>query len=422
MKILKTLSEADVENTKNKGYTSTQRAMVILCSLVYFVSYLTRKNYAAVIAEFDSGSGVPLGASLALTGLAIFYGAGQLVSGYLGDRINPKYLIACGLFTTAAMNIALPFCTPVPLLVAVWCINGLAQAMMWPPIVKLLSSAMSTDDYKRSTVTVSNASQMGVILLYLLVPVCITYSSWKIVFFISGGFAAVAAFFVLSMMPRIKMQAPKPKADLRADDKGNETASSFPYILFGLIMITIVLQGIMRDGVADWLPTYLKSEFSTSSQLAILLGVAPPIFAMACFTLVSYLSRKVFKNELAFAGLIFTVAFVSSCALALFPSSNIVLSTVLSTLVNGCMHGANLILVCLVPPFFKRNGRISLVSGLLNSCTYVGSALSGYGFALLAKLFGWGGTIIGWAIICAVAAVICFSVVGRWQQHKNAEN
>lgn len=410
-----------MENTKNKGLTSVQRMLVILCSLAYFVSYLSRKNYAAVIAEFDKGDGVPIGASLALTGLAIFYGAGQLVSGYLGDRINPKYLIAGGLFTTSAMNIALPFCTPVPLLVAVWCINGLAQAMMWPPMVKLLSSSLSDDEYKKSTVTVSNASQIGVILLYLLVPVCITYSSWKTVFYISGAFAAMSAVFVLLFMPCIDMHRERLEISPKRVEKSRPN-TSFPYILFGFIMLAIVLQGIMRDGVADWLPTYLKSEFEISSQLAILLGVAPPIFAMACFTFVSYLSRKVFKNELYFAGLVFFTAFAASCVLAIFPSSNIAVSTVLSTLVNGCMHGVNLILICLVPPFFKRNGNISLISGLLNSCTYIGSALSGVGFALMARIFGWRGTIIGWAIICAVAAGICFAVVNAWQQHKNSEN
>ncbi len=399
-----------------------QRMIVILCSLVYFISYLTRKNYAAIIVEFVDKTGISLPqASLALTGLAIFYGAGQLVSGYLGDRINPKYIIACGLFTTAAMNIALPFCKYVPLLVAVWCINGLAQAMMWPPIVKLLSSSLSDDEYKKSTVTVSNASQIGVILLYLLAPVCITYSSWKTVFYVSGSLAAVAAFGVIFLMPCIDMKPARAK-NQNAKNKDTKKATAFPYLLFILIMLAIVLQGLMRDGVADWLPTYLESEFEISSEVAILLGVAPPVFAMACFTLVSWLSRKVFKNELFFAGLIFFTAFVASFLLAIFSSSSVVLSTVLSTLINGCMHGANLILVCLVPPFFKRNGNISLVSGLLNSCTYAGSALSGFGFALMATLFGWRGTIIGWAIICAVAAGICFAVVKSWQRHKNLEN
>jgi OPA family glycerol-3-phosphate transporter-like MFS transporter len=410
------------ESKKTASMAKSQKSIVLMCCIVYFISYITRKNYAAIMVEFVNDTGIAIdSASLALTGHAIFYGAGQLVSGYLGDKIKPKFLIACGLFTTALMNILLPFCSEVALLTTVWCINGLAQAMMWPPIVKALSSTFSSsDDYKKSTVKVSNSAMIATVLLYLLSPVCITYAGWETIFYVAGALAAVMAFVVLFFMPDTADQ--KETAPEKTNDKEETHMGAgvkFPFVLFGLIMIAIILQGMMRDGVSDWLPTYLENEFAISSQVAILLGVAPPIFAMLCFELVSFLSRKVVKNELFFAGIIFAISFVSSCALSFFSSSSIALSTILSTIVTGSMHGVNLILICLLPPYFKKTGRVSLISGLLNSCTYVGSALSGYGFAVLAKLFGWRGTIIGWAIICGVATVICLALVKKWQSFKN---
>ncbi len=283
---------------------------------------------------------------LVLAGLAIFYGAGQLVSGYLGDKIKPKYLIACGLFTTALMNLFLPFCTSVSALTAVWCVNGLAQAMMWPPIVRILTYTFSTTDgYKKATVDVSNSSQLATVLLYLLSPVCITYSSWKVIFWVAALLAAVVAVVTLMFMPNSQMsiQNKTPKEENTKPEK--KGMGKFPFVIFGLIMLAIILQGMMRDGVADWLPTYLENEFEISSSLAILLGVAPPVFAVFCFEFVSYLSRKVVKNELAFAGMIFALSFVCSCALSFFSSSSVALSTILSTLVTGSMHGVNLILI-----------------------------------------------------------------------------
>lgn len=404
-------------NKKSRGFASQQKKVVLLCCIIYFVSYITRKNYSAIIVEFVRDTGFPTDkASLALTGLAIFYGAGQLISGYLGDKIKPKYLIAGGLFTTSFMNLLLPFCTNIPMLTAAWCVNGLAQAMMWPPIVRILTcSFSSTDDYKKSTVSVSNSSQIATILLYLLAPICITFASWKVIFWGASVLAAAVAVVTLIFMPEAKITAGIQKSDPESEKKGFE---KFPYVIFSLIMLAIILQGMMRDGVADWLPTYLENEFEISPSLAILLGVAPPVFAVFCFEFVSYLSRKVIKNELSFAGIIFALSFVSSCALSFFSSSSVALSTVLSTLVTGSMHGVNLILICLIPPYFKNTGRISLISGLLNCCTYVGSALSGYGFAVLATIFGWRGTIIGWAIICGIATVICFAVAKAWGSFK----
>ena len=71
---------------------------------------------------------------MALTGIAITYGGGQIISGICGDRISPKKLISYGLILTVFMNILIPFCTNHYQMLAVWCVNGFAQAFMWPPI------------------------------------------------------------------------------------------------------------------------------------------------------------------------------------------------------------------------------------------------------------------------------------------------
>jgi OPA family glycerol-3-phosphate transporter-like MFS transporter len=82
----------------------------------------------------------------------------------------------------------------------------------------------------------------------------------------------------------------------------------------------------------------------------------------------------------------------------------------------GSMHGVNLILVCMVPRYYKENGCVSLVSGLLNSCTYVGSALSTYGIALLTEQIGWNSTILLWSLIALVGALICIVLIPAWRK------
>ena len=62
--------------------------LVVLCSIVYVISYVTRINYAAVLVEVvDSEGYSKVAASMALTGLFITYAVGQLLNGYLGDKI-----------------------------------------------------------------------------------------------------------------------------------------------------------------------------------------------------------------------------------------------------------------------------------------------------------------------------------------------
>lgn len=74
------------------------RRLTLLCAAVYFCSYLTRLDYGAVMVEMVRAEGFSrVDASAALTGLFITYGFGQLISGYLGDRVKPQLLIFFGL-------------------------------------------------------------------------------------------------------------------------------------------------------------------------------------------------------------------------------------------------------------------------------------------------------------------------------------
>ena len=80
------------------------------------------------------------------------------------------------------------------------------------------------------------------------------------------------------------------------------------------------------------------------------------------------------------------------------------------------MHGVNLILICMVPTFFKRNGSVSTAAGVLNSCTYIGSAISTYGIALISENLGWGFTLKSWFAIALLGTVVCLVCVRSWNR------
>ena len=63
------------------------------------VSYITRINYGTIILEMERATKISRSLlSMALTGSFITYGTGQVISGFLGDKISPKKLVSCGLF------------------------------------------------------------------------------------------------------------------------------------------------------------------------------------------------------------------------------------------------------------------------------------------------------------------------------------
>lgn len=72
----------------------------------------------------------------------------------------------------------------------------------------------------------------------------------------------------------------------------------------------------------------------------------------------------------------------------------------------GCMHAINMMLISYIPRRFKNTGKISTISGITNACTYIGSALSSFGFAEIANNAGWGVLIIVWAVICLIDVLL----------------
>lgn len=141
--------------------------LTILFMITYWISYLTRTNYGAVVVEMVSSTGFSKSAlSVALTGSFITYGIGQIVTGYLGDHVQPKKLVAMGLTVTACMNLLIPFCTAPWQMTVIWSFNGFAQAFMWPPIVRLMASAFSEDEYRRGSVLVSYSGSLWERFLY----------------------------------------------------------------------------------------------------------------------------------------------------------------------------------------------------------------------------------------------------------------
>ena len=389
------------------------KRLILLFTITYMVSYITRINYGAIIAEMERATGFGRSLlSMALTGSFVTYGAGQIISGILGDRFSPKKLVLFGLITTITMNCIIPLCSSPYQMLGVWCVNGFAQSFMWPPMVRLMTTLLSDDDYKKASVRISWGSSFGTIFVYLVAPVVITILSWKAMFYVSAVMGVIMCF----LWNKFSIDVPPVKKEKASEGKtGSATKMIFTPVMI-CVMLVIILQGMLRDGVTTWMPSYISETFNLSSAVSILTGVILPIFSILCFQIASRLYRKIFTNPVTCAGVIFGVGAVSAVVLYVCSSYSAVLSVALSALLTGAMHGVNLILICMVPAFFQKYGAVSTVSGVINSCTYIGSAISTYGIALILEKFGWNVTLLMWTIIAVTATVICFVNIVPWKK------
>jgi OPA family glycerol-3-phosphate transporter-like MFS transporter len=112
----------------------------------------------------------------------------------------------------------------------------------------------------------------------------------------------------------------------------------------------------------------------------------------------------------------FLLGTLSSVGIYFITGKSAVFSILFSAILTGAMHGVNLMLVCMLPPYFEKSGKVSTVSGVINSCTYIGSAVSTYGIALLSEKMGWNFTTLVWILIALSGTVICILCKGFWQK------
>lgn len=396
--------------TKLKNPKQIQ-TLTILFACTYMVSYITRTNYGTIISEMQRETAIPKSLlSMALTGSFITYGIGQIISGILGDRISPKKLVSYGFIITILMNLSIPLCQNPYQMLAVWCVNGFAQSFMWPPLVKIMAELLPEDAYKNTVTKVCWGSSAGTILLYLVSPLIISVLSWRWVFLFSAACGILMLFIWNKYSYDIENNK---KADNAKKETPNKTGILMNPVMLG-IMAAIILQGMLRDGVTTWMPSYISETYHLSNVVSILTGVVLPVFSILCFQAATKLYVKRFKNPIACASLFFLSGGIVAFVLYLSTGKNTFLSILFSALLTGCMHGVNLLLISMIPPFFQKYGNISTVSGVLNSCTYIGSAISTYGIAVLSEQIGWHDTVFLWFLIAVSGTVICLFCCKPW--------
>ena len=253
-----------------------------------------------------------------------------------------------GLLVSAAMNLLIPLCPGTGLMTAVWCVNGLAQAMMWPPLVRIMSQHMTESEYKVATVHVSWGSSLGTIVIYLMIPLLLKVSSWRGVFYCAAAVGMGMAAFWMARYGRVERTLPLQEQAAPADEPGDAGKSGgglralMP--LLAIMMGVIICQGTLRDGITTWMPTYLADTYHMESGKSILTGVLLPLFGMVCYQIVLWMNRKLVKNELQCAAIIFGVAPLAMtiyCAAVAFGVAGIAAGAAAAARAQLCAVGAD---------------------------------------------------------------------------------
>ncbi|NLO41322.1 MAG: MFS transporter [Ruminiclostridium sp.] len=411
------------------------RQLFLLCFSVYFVTYLGRLSYSVSLVEIIRVEGFDKGKAGMIGTMFFFsYGLSQLFSGFLGDILPAKWLVLGALTVSGVSNVLMGRMPTPELMAAVWCVNGIAQAFIWSPLLRTLCEYMPEEERTKRCLHLNYSVPLGTVISYILSATLINAFQWRWAFYVPAVclFAMGAAWYIsMGFMERYvkKIRSGEPgveeantdQAEMQEEPKQRTEARPYSWKhllvasgLFGLLPALFV-QGALKDGVATWVPTFLQENYDTSSMVSILSTIVIPVCNLFGVALASMVDRLLRKDE-AFGSAVFFGACGSALlVLLLWVQNHMLVALAMFTLCTTSMMAVNTILTAALPARFARTGRASSIYGIINSCVYAGTALSTYGIGALSTAYGWNATIRVWVIGAFLAMAVCFIVSRKWR-------
>ena len=206
------------------------------------------------------------------------------------------------------------------------------------------------------------------------------------------------------------------------ENKGAKVSLGKLFIVSGaaVICVGILVQGMLKDGVTSWVPTLIKEKYNVSASFSVLLSAVLPIINLSGAWFATKLYEGPFKlNETAAAAFCFALTLIPLTGILFVGHYPIALCVIFFALFTTLITAINHLVITLIPVRFAKYGCASTVGGIFNSCTYIGSAISTYGFGAVSEKFGWTATVIFWIILGAIGVAVCAVPMRRYGRFAN---
>ena len=419
---------------------STSRWLFLICFLVYCTSYIARGSFSFVRATMIENGVIGAGVAGAISAAYfIFYALGQLVNGFLGDRLSPFWMVTAGLCIVVASNIAMTFSQPSGLYVLWWGINGYGHSMLWSPVLFVVSNILNNKIRVFALTAISICSPMGKIVSALVSSAALEGGRWQSVFFcVSLITLAVLLIWVARYLTLKKHIVVNVSDDMseKEEPRAEKSHRLMPLLVASglLVMLPAMLvHGLFYNGVVELIPTILYDEYQMTASMAAILEIIIPILSVAGLFLSNFVYFKMFKRDdmrsaaflmgisLVPIGIMFLLALFKRDGYMIGQYADAIIFVTTYALVYLLQFAFNHVAIVLMSVRFAKYSRSSTVSGILNATNYGGSAISTYGltYALL-KLPLWQ-TVLIWASVLVVAAILVSLAQIRWKRFASQE-
>lgn len=358
----------------NNRFTRDQKAITILCMIAYSVLYFMRLNISLALTGIEESlNSTPEALGVVSSSFFWCYAFGQLIFGFLGDRLPVRYMVFTGLVGSAVMNLSVSFCSSVSMIAVFWAINGIFQSMLWSPMMKCVAKHFEGNKKVVATFALSITQVIGYILAWCGSYFVEANLGWTFVFRVP---AVVGIIFGIVWVIVFRYSS---SVEKEARNKKGPSLIRQPILLMflGVIAVFSILFGLVKSSIDTWFPTMLEDLGGLPESGIIITLILVPLLNFAGIMItksaVKRLKGDIYKCILLIWGI--SVAF-SLISIILFKFSALTFVVIIA-LLFGMVYGMTPLFTSFVPLDFAKWDCVSTVTGFVDFAIYVGAGITG---------------------------------------------
>lgn len=383
---------------------NTQKAWRIgsFCIATYLASYVTRNILSVSTPEMIKEAFFTKEYTGLLSSICfIFYAVGQLINGFIGDRVHPKYMIIMGLGISSVSTFVIPIFDNRILHFTAFALIGFGLSMLRGPLMKVISENTAATHARMICTLFSMAGFAGPLIASILS----IFFKWRAVFTATGVISviitvlAVAAITTLEKRGEIKFV---PKCD-----KGIAgILNVFKLEDFIFYMLISSIGEIAGSSITFWIPTYTTEHLGFSNDAAS--TIYSVVYFSTLFTpfITLLIYEKLIRNGIKLALVMYVISAVFFIAVRFTAAP--VLNVSMLIIAKMAAAAASSIVWSAYIPGLARSGKVSSANGVIDAAGYAMASLANVLFSTFVGRLGWGGIVNMWYIIMLIGAAVSF--------------
>lgn len=382
-----------MKNQSDRSETKKAVIIGVICIATYLANYYLRNMLGVLTPQMlDGGTFTVEHVGVLSSTYMMFYAAGQLINGVLGDIISPKRMVVSGLLVAAAATILFPFLGGTVVQIFCYAILGFGLSMMRGPAMKIISENTKPDHARIICVFFSAAGFAGPLIASLFAMM----GRWKLSMITAGCVAVLVVFAAYAFFTGMEKKNLISYKTAKGQGIGS-VLSVFKIERFGFFMVIACIIEISTTSISFWIPTFLTSKLDFDDSTANLFFTA----VSALRSIMPFVSLAIYRATKGRDILMMRVSFLLAALLfaGLLIAPNRWVSILLLCLALMAITCVSAVLWSVYIPGLGKTGKVSSVNGILDCTGYIAASVSNLLFAGVMSRVGWNIVFILWASI-----------------------